>query len=227
MLFESFSELYESCYFLGFHKFYLWVQEVIWCESKLDLHHLVASDCAARWCIWRPDDETEARDHCPVVDITVVAIAADDFLARFQVDVGKRPVTTLRTDTLDTRLILVEVNVWDHLVELNSGGDIVAPIMSILVVIEGVRVEDNWRLLFVKRRAKKWTWNVMADKFDCSNHAQRILLVPDFLQSQLLNLVDLFELGLRGPLEVVLAQAVVIRLKHRQLANAVLRQLNL
>lgn len=67
----------------------------------------------------------------------------------------------------------------------------------------------------------------MADKFDCSNHAQRILLVPDFLQSQLLNLVDLFELGLRGPLEVVLAQAVVIRLKHRQLANAVLRQLNL
>ena len=67
----------------------------------------------------------------------------------------------------------------------------------------------------------------MADKFDSGDHAKRILLVPDFLQAHLLDLSDLLELVLWRPLEVILAEAIVVRFEHRQLANALLRSLQM
>ena len=63
---------------------------------------------------------------------------------------GKRSVTALGTNPLDARLVLVEVNVRDHLVELDSGGNIVAPVMAILVVVEAVGVQNDWSLFLVK-----------------------------------------------------------------------------
>ena len=67
----------------------------------------------------------------------------------------------------------------------------------------------------------------MTDKFDSGDHAKRILLVPDFLQPHLLDLGDLLELILWRPLKVVLTEAIIVRFEHRELANALLRPLQM
>ena len=67
-----------------------------------------------------------------------------------QVDVAQGAISSLRADSHDARLVLIEVNVRNHLVEFDSGSNVVAPVVVVLVVVEGVDVEDDWRLLFVE-----------------------------------------------------------------------------
>ena len=103
-----------------------------------------------RGSVRRPDDKAKTGDNGAVVDIAVVAIASDDLLTMLQVDVAQGAISSLRADSHDARLVLIEVNVRNHLVEFDSGSNVVAPVVGVLVVVEGVDVEDDWRLLLVE-----------------------------------------------------------------------------
>lgn len=103
-----------------------------------------------RGSVRRPNDKAKTRDHGAIVDFAVVAIASDDLLTMLQVDVAQGTISPLRADSHDARLVLIEVNVRNHLVEFDSGRNVIAPVVGVLVVVEGVDVEDDWRLLFVE-----------------------------------------------------------------------------
>ena len=67
-----------------------------------------------------------------------------------EVDVGEGAIPALRTDTLDARLVFIEVNIRDHLVKLDPRSNVVAPVMTILVVVERVGVQDDRCQFFVE-----------------------------------------------------------------------------
>ena len=68
---------------------------------------------------------------------------------------GERAITTLRSNALYATLILVKVNVADHVVKLDTTCDIVHTVVSIFVVIERLCVQNNWGLLLIKLSSKE------------------------------------------------------------------------
>lgn len=59
------------------------------------------------------------------------------------------PISTLRADPLNTTLILIEVNVADHLIELDSTSDVVDTVVAIFVIVERGGVQNHGRIFLV------------------------------------------------------------------------------
>ena len=58
-------------------------------------------------------------------------------------------VSTLRANPLNTTLILIEVNVADHLIELDSTCDVVDSVVAIFVIVERGGVQNHGRIFLV------------------------------------------------------------------------------
>ena len=140
---------------------------------------------------------------------------------------GERAITTLRSNALYATLILVKVNVADHVVKLDTTSDIVHTVVSIFVVIERLCVQNDWGLLLIKLSSKEGALNIVANNFDSCNDAQSILLVTDLFKAHLFDLRDLLELALGRPLKVITTDGLVVSLKHRQLSYGIFGSLNL
>ena len=127
-----------------------------------------------------PNYESQRTDVWAIAVFKVVAIDAYNLLTHLHMDGGKWAITTLRTDSLNSSLVLVEVNVWDHVSEFDASNYVIASIMPVLMIIERVHTQNNRGNLFVDRRWKEGTLGVMGHQFNGSYDTQRVLLIPDF-----------------------------------------------
>ena len=83
-----------------------------------------------------PDYESERADVGSVALLKVVAIDTDNLLTHFHVDGRKGPITALRANALNAGLVLIEVDVGDHVAELDARNYVVAAVVSIFMVVE-------------------------------------------------------------------------------------------
>ena len=104
-----------------------------------------------------PYDETQARNNGVIFTFTVIAIDTYDLFTLLEIDVGERAIATLRSNALYTTLILVKVDIADHVVRLDTTSDIVHTVVSIFVVVERLCIENIWRLLLIKLSSEEGT----------------------------------------------------------------------
>ena len=98
--------------------------------------------------------------------------------------------------------------------------------MTILIVIEGVRLKNYGWALLVESGREKGARSVVAHHFDCREHTHCVLLVTDLFQTQLLRRSDCLQNLLARPFEVIVSNVLIVGLKHGQLSNGVLNGLN-
>ena len=132
------------------------------------------------------------------------------------------PISSLGANPLNTTLVLVEVNVTDHLVVLNTTSDVIDSVMAILIVIELGGVQNHRRLLLIQSSREERTRNVIAHDFERRNNAKGVLLVFDFLKTKLLYLSDGLEMSFRWPLEIIFIGTLVVHFKHVKLPDRLL-----
>lgn len=183
------------------------------------------SDNLVRGRTWSPNNKAERRDIDRITLLAVVAVNTDHFLTLVEVDVGEGPVATLRADPLDSTLVFIEVDVTDHGAELDSGGDVIDPVMAVFVVVERLCVQNQRSDLLIKTHREEGTSEVLADNFEGCYDAKSVLLVPYLSETHLLRIRHRFEDGLGRPLKVKHFRLVEVRFKKWQLADTVLLQL--
>ena len=174
-----------------------------------------------------PHNETDAADDLPILEGEVLAISANDFFSFLQSNVLQNTITAFSTDSLQARLFIIEVDVRDHAVLLNTTCNVVAPIVPISLIVEALSVQVHRLTLLVQARREKWTLSIMTDHPDGSEHAHLVLLILHLSQLELLNVGDLLEHALGRPLKVINVQVVVKQFDQRQFAQRILGKLQL
>ena len=134
---------------------------------------------------------------------------------------AQRPISSLRADSLNSALILIQVNVAYHGVEFDAGSNVVYAVVAIFVVVERMAIQNEGWSLLVKIGREEGTAKVLGDDFDGSNYAQSVLLITDFLESHLLCICESLKLRSGWPFKVIFAFIINISFKHWQLADSV------
>jgi len=91
--------------------------------------------------------------------------------------------------------------------------------VSVSVVIERVHAKHARRHLLVDSRREERTLGIVGHHLDSSNDAERVLLIPDFFQPQLLRVGDAFQNCRIGPLEIVAIVLIRVGFEQREFSD--------
>ena len=83
-----------------------------------------------------PCDETKCRNVGAV--LVVAAVESDDFLALIQINFDKLSVSSLDAHSVDAGLAIVEVDIGDELIRLDTSSDVSKKVPTIILTVEGV-----------------------------------------------------------------------------------------